>query len=405
MTDDLDLFSDRYADSGGEPDEGRAGRRRRDRAPKRKLVLWSIVTVVGLLIAGGAYYGVTQVLDIGSYDDYSGQGEADVVIQVNDGESTGDIAETLHDADVVASAKAFVKAGEDNSKLRGVQPGFYQMKTKMSGSAAVTAIINKDARVGELQIRAGAQLDDVKAPDGSVVSGIISKLSRASCAKLNGKDTCVSPEDLRKAAETADLAALGVPDWAVPYAKKADAKRRLEGLVLPDVYDVKPGSDATELWKTVLGKSALHLQAIGMPSAAKDTGFTPYEVLVMASLIEREAITTDFPKVSRVTYNRLAEPMKLGYDSTINYVLDRPAITTKGSDRAKAGPYNTYDNFGLTPTPISAPSNEAVDAAVNPTPGKWMFFVKCEKDGTSCFAVTDEEHQRNVEKARANHVF
>lgn len=403
MSDDLDLFNDPYADHGGDRGDGRASRKRR--APKRKLVIWSIVGVVVLLIAGGAYYGVTQVLGIGSYDDYSGNGEADVVIQVSDGESTGDIANTLHTADVVASAKAFVKAGEDNSKLRSVQPGFYQMKTKMSGAAAVAALTSDDARVGELQIRAGAQLDDVKAPDGSVVSGIISKLSKASCAKLNGKDTCVSPQDLRNAYEKADLASLGVPDWAVPYAKKAEAKRRLEGLILPDVYDVKPGSDATELWKTILGKSALHLQAVGMPSAAKDTGFTPYEVLIMASLIEREAITSDFPKVSRVTYNRLAKPMKLGYDSTINYVLDRPEITTKGSDRAKAGPYNTYDNFGLTPTPISAPSNEALDAAVNPTPGKWMFFVKCEKDGTSCFAVTGEEHQRNVDKARANHVF
>ena len=126
-----------------------------------------------------------------------------------------------------------------------------------------------------------------------------------------------------------------------------------KGWSLPAVYDVRPGSTATELWKAVLSKSALHLQATGMPSVAKDTGFTPYEVLVMASLIEREAITADFPKVSRVTYNRLAQPMKLGYDSTINYVLDRPEITTKDSDRAKAGPYNTYANFGLPPTPIS----------------------------------------------------
>ena len=69
---------------------------------------------------------------------------------------------------------------------------------------------------------------------------------------------------------------------------------------------------------------------------------------------EREAITADFPKVSRVTYNRLAKPMRLGYDSTINYVLDRPEITTRESDRAKDNPYNTYANYGLPPTPISA---------------------------------------------------
>src|ERR1044072_8518072 len=125
----------------------------------------------------------------------------------------------------------------------------------------------------------------------------------------------------------------------------------------------------------------------------------------MAALMEREATTTDFRKLWRVTYNRLAKPMKLGCDPAINYVLDRPEITTKSSDRAKAGPYNTYNNFGLPPTPISAPSDKAIDAAVTPTPGKWIFFVKCQKDGTSCFAVTDAEHQQNVEKARANHVY
>ena len=106
----------------------------------------------------------------------------------------------------------------------------------------------------------------------------------------------------------------------------------------------------------------------------------------MASLIEREAIEKDFGKVSRVTYNRLAQRMQLQYDSTVNYVLDRPTIRTKAADREQGGPVQHLPNTGLPPTPISAPSPEAIKAAAAPTAGKWLYFVRCQKDGTSCFA-------------------
>ena len=120
----------------------------------------------------------------------------------------------------------------------------------------------------------------------------------------------------------------------------------------------------------------------------------------MASLIEREAIEKDFAKVSRVTYNRLAQRMQLQYDSTINYVLDRPTIRTNAADRNKGGPYNTYKNTGLPPTPISAPSPAAFKAAAAPTAGKWLYFVRCQKDGTSCFATNQAQHDQNISLAQ-----
>jgi UPF0755 protein len=128
-------------------------------------------------------------------------------------------------------------------------------------------------------------------------------------------------------------------------------------------------------------------------------------VLIMASLIEREAIEKDFGKVSRVTYNRLAQRMQLQYDSTVNYVLDRPTIRTDSADRNKAGPYNTYKNTGLPPTPISAPSPEAFKAAAAPENGKWLYFVRCQTDGTSCFATTQGEHDKNVAAAQARDAY
>lgn len=404
--DDLDLFSDARTERQRPVREARSARGRRPAArKKRRTKLWVGMVLVLALIGAGGYYGLRQIMDIGSYDDYAGQGESDVVIQVQDGDSTGDIAATLVEADVVASASAFIAASETNTKVRSVQPGFYIMKTKASGAAAVKRIVNPEIRVGNLQIEPGQQLDDITKTDDTVAKGIVSELADASCAELNGKSTCVPPEQLRQVSETADLAALGVPDWAIPFASKAEPKRRLEGLIMPGVYDVRPGATAEELWKQIVTDSATQMQALGLPTIADETGYTPYQVLVMASLVEREAIAADFGKVARVTYNRLAESMKLQYDSTINYVLDRPGIRTNSEDRERVGPYNTYDNTGLPPTPISAPSEGALKAAVTPEPGPWLYFVRCQKDGTSCFAETNAEHEANVDLAIANDAY
>ncbi|MFC4857453.1 endolytic transglycosylase MltG [Actinophytocola glycyrrhizae] len=401
--DDLDLFSDARTERHRPVRRDRGGRKPPPPPRKRRRTgLWIGMVVVLALIAAGGYYGYQQLTGIGGYEDFAGQGETDVVVQVNDGDSTGDIAATLVDSGVVASSRAFVAAAESNADVRGVQPGYYVMKTKASGAAAVDKIVDPASRVGAMEIKPGAQLENIILGDEKVVKGITTMLADASCAELNGKSTCVTAEQLAEVAKTADLAKLGVPEWAVPDASKAEPQRRLEGLIMPGVYHVKPGSTPEELWTQLVTESATQMQAAGLPDIAKDTGYTPYQVLVMASLVEKEAITEDFYKVSRVTYNRLRESMRLQYDSTINYVLDRPAIRTNPEDRDKVGAYNTYDNTGLPPTPISAPGKTALDAAVKPEPGEWLFFVKCEKDGTSCFAVTNDEHNANRVKAQEN---
>lgn len=405
--DDLDLFDEARTERMRPARTSSSSSSRRRPPPpkkkkKRKAVVWIGMVVVLGLIALGGYYGYKQITGIGDYDDFTGQGTEDVVIQVKGGESTGDIAATLVDAGVVASSRAFVVASESNTKVRGVQPGYYVMKKKSSGAAAVTKIVDAKSRVGQLEIRPGAQLENITQPDNTVIEGIISKLAKASCADLNGKSTCVPVEQLVAVATSGDLAKLGVPEWAVPDASKAEPKRRLEGLIMPGVYDVKPGSTPDELLTQLVTASATQMQVWGLPTMADNTGYTPYQVLTMASLVEKEAITKDFGKVAQVTYNRLREGMRLQYDSTINYVLDRPAIRTKPADRDKVGPYNSYNNSGLPPTPISSPGENALKAAATPEQGPWLFFVKCQKDGTSCFATTNDEHEANVDQAIAN---
>ncbi|WP_156754137.1 endolytic transglycosylase MltG [Actinokineospora pegani] len=396
MTDDLGLFED-------EPTR-RIRPVRKRKKDRKKLKLAIVGAVILLILGGGAWYGYRLISGIGGYDDYAGGGETDLVIEVKDGDSTGAIAATLAEADVVASSKAFVAAAATNDKVRSIQPGYYVMRTKISGADAVSRIVDPKARVGNLQIKAGTQFDDLTFGETKTL-GVLTLISNATCAELNGKNTCVPVEELREVSEEADLTALGVPAWAVPDASRAEPKRRLEGLIMPDVYEVRPGSTAEEVWKKLIADSGARLASVGMPGLADGTGFTPYQVLVMASLVQREAIAADFGKVARVTYNRLSEPMPLQYDSTVNYVLDRPTILTRPEDRDKTGPYNTYSVTGLPPTPIAASSAAAIQAAAKPDEGSWLYFVRCQKNGTSCFADTYPEHLANIQLARANDAY
>ncbi len=405
MNDDLQLFDQ----SERRPPRSRRNvraQRARARRRRRKRVLTGFVVLMVLAVVGaGAWYGWRELRGIGDVADYAGPGESQLIIEVADGATTAQIGTELAKADVVASGAAFVRAAATNPDVRSVQPGFYRLRTKMSSTGAVTLLVDPASRVGQLEIRGGTQLDDVAQPNGTVVPGVLSLISQATCTELDGQSTCVAPEALREAMMVTDAAALGVPDWAQAPATAAEPKRRLEGLIMPGVYNVRPGLAAVDVLRSVMNSSVFRLQAAGMPAATQATGFTPYEVLVIASLVEKEGIAGDFGKVSRVVYNRLARPMPLQFDSTVNYPLDRQEVTTTGTDRETPGPYNTYLNNGLTPTPISSTSEAAIQAAISPEPGDWVYFVKCQTDGVSCFAATKAEHDANVADARSRGVF
>lgn len=360
------------------------------------------VLVLGI---GVVLYGVREFMTLRQVPDYEGPGGAELVVQVKDGEPLSAIGRTLADQDVVASVRAFIRAAEEDPRIRAVQPGYYQMRAQMSGAAAVARMLDPQARVGQLDIRGGQQLDDVELPDGTVVPGLLTRLSEASCAVIDGASTCVRPEDLRAAAAETNFVELGVPNWLADPSARVEPGRRLEGLLAPGTYHVRPGSSASELLEQVIDTSMTRMLAGGMPDSAAETGYSPYEVLVIASIIEKEGIAADFGKVSRVIYNRLADGMELQMDSTINYPLAEQQVRTAAADRARPGPYNTYLNKGLPVSPIGAPSAAAIAAAVAPEPGPWRYFVKCEADGTSCFTTTIDEHNAAVGDAVSRGVF
>ncbi|GAA1230375.1 hypothetical protein GCM10009676_11480 [Prauserella halophila] len=358
---------------------------------------WVAALVVLALLAGGAYFGARELLGFG-YDDYEGRGDRDVLLHVEQGDSTRAIAAKLDKLDAVASSDAFLNAAEDDQRVLAVQPGYYVVKTKASGANAVETLVGPDARVGQAEVRAGTRLADRGGDNPR--PGVLSLLSEASCADLNGESTCVSVEDLRGQLRSTDLTEFGVPEWAATPARQKAPEHRLEGLVTPGIYDIRPGWDPRRLLTEVLTTSAAQLEAAGLPDAAEGTGHSPYEVLIIASIVQVEGVQADFGKIARVIENRLREDMALEMDSSINYALANPTIRTKREARNEDGPHNTYTRKGLPATPLGAASTEAITAAESPKEGPWKYFVLCEENGLSCFSETYAQHQREVEEAQ-----
>jgi peptidoglycan lytic transglycosylase G len=377
----------------------------RQQASRRRRRLAAAVLAVLLLVGGVVGGGYLLYQEFFGVADYEGDGGATVVVQVADGATGAQIGGALQRADVVKSVEAFTRAAASEPRIRAVQPGYYLMRNQMSGDAAVTRLLDPATRVGQLEIRGGVQLDDTSNPDGSTVPGVLSLISNATCAELGGQKQCVSVDDLRSTMSDADLTELGVPSWARDDVAKAEPKRRLEGLLVPGVYDVKPGAPALDVLQGLLSASVTRLESDGLVSGAREIGYTPYKVLIVSSLVEKEGITADMPKVARVLYNRLGAGQRLQLDSTVNYPLDLQALRTNANDRAKPGPYNSYAVAGLPPTPIAAPGKAAIEAALAPADGPWQYFVRCRPDGASCFAETLEEHNQNVAEAVANGAF
>jgi UPF0755 protein len=388
-------------------DEERAHTARRRH--RRWLVFAVIVLliIVAGLIAGFVLWRNTA----DEIPDFSGSGDTEVIVRVQSGDGIGDIATTLTEAGVVASPEAFKNQAALDADVQALRPGYYKVRQNASAQATADALVNKENHVGRVRLIPGRQLADVTAvsTDPSVapvnVPGYISEITAAACVPLNGQQDCFTADELWEVAETADPAALGVVEWAADGVRAApEPRKRLEGTILPGDFDIPPGSTPEQALKAVVSASAALWNRTDIIADSAAHGMTPYQSAIIASLIERESIVSDMPKVSRVIYNRLAVPMKLEFDSTVNYALDRASIATTAEDRANPSPYNTYQVMGLPPTPISSPGPDAVDAALNPAEGSWLFFVKQNPEGESCFSITVAEHEACIAQARANGV-
>ncbi|PTR45587.1 UPF0755 protein [Rhodococcus sp. OK611] len=386
-------------------------RRARERAAGRKGRGKVVVAIAGLgalaLIVGVGYVGGKKLLGgVDVPEDYeAGQSGPDVVVQVHPGDTADQIATEMVEKDVVASASAFFNAAVQNDSMTSVQPGFYNLKSQVPAAQAVAGLVDPNSRVGALVISEGRQLHDTKDVNtGATKRGIYTLISEASCLPTaSGQQKCVSVDELKEAGANPNLAALGVPDWAAARVKSVpDRTRQLEGLIAAGKWDFDPRESAAEILTTLVSGSAAKYEATGIDRAGNAVGLSPYDLLVAASLVERESLPDDFGKVARVIVNRLAAPQRLELDSTVNYALDTTELATTDGDRAKVTPWNTYAMDGLPATPISSPSIGAVEAVEKAPAGDWLYFVTIDNKGTTLFTKSYTEHLENSKKALAS---
>jgi UPF0755 protein len=182
-----------------------------------------------------------------------------------------------------------------------------------------------------------------------------------------------------------------------------ESANNLEGFIVAETLNFDLDDDETDVLVKLVDEFDRTARKTNLMNAKDLIGYTPYEALIVASLIEREAKFADERgKVARVIYNRLKGETRLQLDATTVYDLGGGVPTA--ADLKKDAPYNTYTRKGLPPTPICTPSIESIEAALNPTVGDWRYYVVTETDGRSSFANTFEEHKQNIRLGKKNGV-
>jgi UPF0755 protein len=349
--------------------------------PKRSLgCLWILLAF--LVLAGGGAFAVwnafePQVRQVMGWElptDYEGDGNGEAVeVVISQGDIGEDIARTLHEAGVTRTFAAFytVLLAEEPTFM----PGTYSLEKEMSAQAALAALSDPANQV----------VSKATIIEGTTLPTALSRLAEG---------TGVPLADLQAAA--ADLPSFGVP---------AEAPS-LEGYLFPATYDFEPGMSAHDVLQVLVNRAFEALDQAGVAEADR------HRVLTMAGLIQKEGgPAADFPKVARVFVNRIEQGMLLQSDATVSYGIGGPenygvegrSIFTEDDERADASnPYNTYVHPGLPIGPISAPGDAAIQAALSPVDGPWLFFVLVNGEtGETAFSTTGAEHDAAVKRWQA----
>jgi UPF0755 protein len=293
--------------------------------------------------------------------DYTGSGNGQPAsITIVQGQVGSDIAKSLQAAGVTKTTAAFY-----NLLLKTpatFEPGTYKLQKQMSAKAALAELEDPKNRV----------ISRVVIPEGTTLSQFFLKLS---------KGTGVPVADFQAVAK--NPVALGVP-------KSAPS---LEGFLFPATYDFDPGLSAKAILQRLVNRTYVSLNKAGVAPANR------LHVLTLASIIQKEGGSTkDFLKVARVFQNRLDKKMLLQSDATVSYGAGSKTISTTSAQRADAkNKYNTYVHLGLPIGPISAPGDAAINAAIHPAKGSWLYFVLVNGyTGKTVFSTTLAQHDAAV---------
>lgn len=351
------------------------GRGRGDRRRRRLGWLWALLVVLAL--GAGAAAAVwtlfeDQVREVMGWElpnDFEGAGngtEVDVTIVA--GDIGSDVATTLAETGVTMTFEAFYELLLAQDEEVVFTPGTYRLQEEMSAQAALDALLDEENRI----------VNSVAVREGVTIPTIVELLAAG---------TGIPAADFEAA--LVDPASYGIPAEAVNF----------EGYLFPATYRFEPGLDARGIVQTMVDRMFQSLDAAGV--APEDR----HRVVTIASLIQREArIAEDFFKVSRVIQNRLAEDWKLEFDSTAQYGYQENHGSVWSSDEqlTDVNDYNTYVITGLPIGPIAAPGDLAIEAALDPAEGSWMFFATVDLDtGETVFSTTLAEHEEAVAQLRA----
>lgn len=342
----------------------------RARTKKRVIITLSVMVVLlGGLVAGGAYLwsqfgdGISKAMGWVE-DDYEGNGHGNVLITITSGQNGADVADTLAAADVVKTADAFYALLLKQDPEPEFQVGTYQMKSQMSSKAALKALQDPANRM-ELT---------VTIPEGMAATDALDRASEV---------LGIPREDFDKA--IADPTAFGIPEQFPS----------IEGFLFPATYTFEPEDTAQTVVQTMVDRMKQALTEHGVPAGEE------WRVLTLASVVQREAGSNleDFPKIARVFQNRLDQDKLLQSDATVAYGTGNThTVWTTPEERAdESNKYNTYANPGLPIGPIGNPGDVAIDAAMHPADGSWLFFVPINLEtGETVFSTTEEEHEAAV---------
>lgn len=358
-----------------------------EQSPRRRRVLkWLVFTLSSLLIvgvlAGGAigWWYIRQV-------NPSGDPAATVNFTVNPTDTLESVSERLQESGVITNARVFRYYVKSKGGIVLI-PGYYELRPRDHMGNLMRVLNTPPA----------ATYKRITFPEGYTVAQMGKRVQR----------------DLPPMTEAAFLAATRSPE--LRSSLQPVGSTSLEGLLFPDTYQVAGNESEAQVIQRMINLMERVGRQENIEPGAIELGITPYEVLIVASMIEREAkFDDDRARIARVIYNRLALGMPLQIDATLYYgqAPATPFSTLKALDT----PYNTYLYGGLPPTPIANPGRASIEAALNPAPPlsvgdplcrvlpagsdcRLLYYVVSDADGHHVFAATIEQHEANVQKAR-----
>jgi UPF0755 protein len=329
-------------------------RLRRRRANWGLRISLAVVLIAGgLTFAGVRYYRWCQ----GSAGPKTG-----VTVRVPEGASGSQIVRQLHDKGVVRCGTVSEWLLRRSGLSEKIRAGTYDLTTNMDPDAAFLAITKAPPPVPTV---------DLTIPEGYRLTQIAARVQQV--LEIPAKRF---------------LAAAGDGHWSLP--PYLPSGRALEGFLFPNTYEFeKHGTSAGDVIRRLLDEFDTEAAKLPWADAEKQTGLSAYELVIVASMIEREArVEKDRPLIAAVIYNRLRDGMTLGIDATIQYIDPDPSNGLTESDLHIDSPYNTRINAGLPPTPIASPGLASLRAALQPAHVGYLYYVLCGADGHHKFSTS-----------------